>query len=232
MVSALLRLGILLVLFCVSSYAQDAQFLPEIDAHLTLNPFFKVYLQAKDDREGGDSEQFTFGPSLQFYVRPLEKLKRPRFFDLDETKSRPLVLETGYRIISAPGASPEHRAIEAVTVHLPLPERLLLTERNRADLDWKNGSFNWRYRNKLTVERPFSIHSFHFVPYVAAEPFYESQYKKWSSTDLYAGFLFPVAKRFEFDAYYEHENDTGKAQNRQEHFVGLALFMYFPWDRR
>jgi hypothetical protein len=28
-----------------------------------------------------------------------------------------------------------------------------LTNRNRADLDWKNGVFTWRHRNKLTMER-------------------------------------------------------------------------------
>jgi hypothetical protein len=43
---------------------QDTQFLTEIDAHLTLNSYLRTYLQAKDDREGGDSEQFTQHPNL------------------------------------------------------------------------------------------------------------------------------------------------------------------------
>jgi len=81
-----------------------------------------------------------------------------------------------------------------VTFHFPFPAGILITDRNRADLDWKNGSFTWRYRNKLTLERTFAIRSYHLIPYVAAEPFYESQYKKWSTTDLYAGSLFPVGK--------------------------------------
>jgi hypothetical protein len=79
----------------------------------------------------------------------------------------------------------------------------------------------------LTLERAFAIRSYHFTPYVAAEPFYESQYSKWSTTDVYAGLLFPVGKHFEFDTYYEHENDTGKKPNRQQNYVGLALYMYF-----
>jgi len=211
--------------------AQDTQFLPEIDAHLRFNPVFQAYLQAKDDREGGDSEQFTFGPSIQLTLKPLTRLKRVTLFDLDDAKSRPLVLESGYRIITAPNTPPDNRAIEAVTFHLPLVAGILLADRNRADLDWKNGSFTWRYRNRLTLQRTFAIRAQHLIPYTAAEPFYESKYKKWSTTDLYVGCLFPVGKHGEFNLYYEHENDTGKKPNRQENFVDLTLLLYFSLER-
>ena len=71
-------LGRCLFLLCVGSLpacAQETQFLPEIDAHLTLNSTFRVYRQAKDDREGGDPTQFSIGPSIQLYLKPLIKLK-------------------------------------------------------------------------------------------------------------------------------------------------------------
>jgi hypothetical protein len=218
------------ILSCLAGFsirAQDTQFLPEIDAHLTLNSYLRSYLQAKDDREGGDPQQFTFGPSVQFYLKPLLKLQHVTFFDLDDAKARPLIFESGYRIITAPGTPNENRAIEAVTLHLPLFANIVLTDRNRADLDWKAGKFTWRYRNKLTLERTFAIHSYHLIPYVAAEPFYESQYKKWSSTDLYAGCLLPVGGHVEFNPYYEFENDTGKKPNKQQYYVGLALYLFF-----
>lgn len=215
---------------CLGAHAQDNQFLPEVDAHLTLNQSLRTYLQAKDDREGGDPEQFTFGPSIQFYHRPLVKLKQVTFFDLDDEKARPLVLESGYRIITAPDASPENRAIEALTFRYPLQAGFLVSDKNRADLDWQEGTFTWRYRNKLTLERTFSIRSYHFIPYLAGEPFYESQYNKWSSTDLYAGCFFPVGKHVQFDSYYEHENNTGKKPNRQSNYFGLALHLYFSLE--
>jgi hypothetical protein len=223
----LATLAIVLFTACMPARAQDTQFLPEIDAHLTWNSYLRGYLQAKDDREGGDPTQFTFGPSLQFYLKPLIKLKNVTVFDLNDAKSRVLVIETGYRIITAPNTPNENRAVEAITSHFPIFASILLTDRNRVDLDWKNGIFTWRYRNKLTLERTFAIHSYHLIPYVAAEPFYESQYKKWASTDLYAGCLLPVGKHVEFDPYYEFENDTGKAPNRQQYYVGLALYLFF-----
>jgi hypothetical protein len=212
---------------CLLAHAQGTQFLPEVDAYLKLNPMVRAYLQAKDDRDGGDPTQFTFGPSIQLNLKPLLRLKRVTTFDLDDAKSRSLVLESGYRLITAPNTPNENRALEAVTFHFSLVAGILSSDRNRADLDWKNGTFTWRYRNKLTLERTFSIRSYHFIPYVAAEPFYESQYKKWSATDVYIGSLLPVGRHVEFDPYYEHENDTSKKPNRQTNFVGVAVYFYF-----
>jgi Protein of unknown function (DUF2490) len=223
--------GALVLIAWTPARSQDIQFLPEIDTHLKLNSNFRVFVQAKDDREGGDPQQFTFGPSVQFYLKPLLKLKKVTLFDLDDIKKRPLVLEGGYRIITAPNTAAENRFLSAVTFYLPLVAGILLSDRNRADLDWKSGTFTWRYRNKLTLERTVSISSYHLIPYLAAEPFYESQYSKWSTTDLYAGCLFPVGKIVQFDLYYEHENNTGKNPNRQDHFIGLALHLYFPAGR-
>jgi hypothetical protein len=228
------RVEWIVLLACIArlgGHAQDTQFLPELDGHLALNSSFKVYVQVKDDREGGDPQQFTFGPALQFYRKPLIKLKNASIFDLDDAKSRFMVFESGYRIITAPATPVKNRAIEDVTFRFPFQGRVLLADKNRADLDWQSGSFNWRYRNKLTVQRTFSVRGLHFIPYVAAEPFYESRYNKWSATDLYAGSLLPVGSHIQFDCYYQHENDTGKNPNQQEEFVGLALHLYFSREK-
>jgi hypothetical protein len=138
----------------------------------------------------------------------------------------------GYRSITAPNAAPENRMETIATFHLPLKAGFLISDMNRADLDWKNGGFTWRYENKLTVERTFSIRSYHFIPYIAAEPYYESQYHKWSTTALYAGFRFPVGKHVVFNTYYEHENNTGKSPNQRQNYIGLALYLYFSLAKK
>jgi len=217
---------------CLPAHAQESQFLPEVDAHLTINSTLRAYLEAKDDRDGGDPTQLAIGPSLQIYLKPLIKLKNVTTFDLDDSKSKFLIMEVGYRYITAPGAPPENRMQVAATLNYPLVAALHLSDRNRADLDWKNGIFTWRYRNKLTVERTVAIRSYHFIPYVAAEPFYESQYNKWSTTSLYAGFLFPVGKHVEFNTYYEHDNNTGKHPNQQVNSAGLALYLFFSLEKK
>ena len=212
---------------CVPGMAQADQFLPEIDTYLTFNPKARVYFQAKDDRDGGDPTQATLGPSVQFFFKPLVNLKKITTFDLDDAKKRPLELEIGYRFILAPNTAVENRLLTAVTFRFPLKAAFLITDRNRADLDWKNGAFTWRYRNKLTLERTIAIYSYHLIPYVAAEPYYESQYSKWSTTALYAGCLLPVGKHVQFNPYYEHDNNTGKHPNEQVNYFGLQLNLYF-----
>jgi hypothetical protein len=226
------QVAIIVFIVCFSARAQDTQFLPEVDAHLTLNSTFRTYLQAKDDREGGDPTQFAIGPSIQLYLKPLIRLKDIKTFDLDDSKSRALVLETGYRLITAPGQPDENRMIVALTGNFPAGAGIFISDRNRADLDWKNGVFNYRYRNKLTIERTFGVHSYHLIPYVAAEPFYESQYDKISTTSLYAGCLFPVGKHVQFNAYYEHDNNTGKHPNQQDNSLGLMLNLYFSLEKK
>ncbi|MGB6191816.1 MAG: DUF2490 domain-containing protein [Terracidiphilus sp.] len=225
----------LLPVCAVAVRAQEktqTQFLPEIDVHYEFNSNARLFVQAKDDRDGGDPTQFTFGPSILLYHKPLLKLKRILVFDLDTTKTRAFVLETGYRVITAPNTAVENRMIQAVTFHYPLVVKILVTDRNRFDLDWQNGDFTWRYRNKLTLERMFRIHSFRFAPFAAAEPFYESQYNKWASTDLYAGSTFVAGKHVQFGLYYEHENDTGKKPNTQKNYVGLQMQLYFSREEK
>ncbi|MGB8837135.1 MAG: DUF2490 domain-containing protein, partial [Candidatus Acidiferrales bacterium] len=222
-------LPLLLLCSCSSAFAQTSttEFLPEIDANFKLNSYIRFVFQAKETREGGDPTQAEVGPSMEFYLKPLLKLKRITLFDLDDAKSRPLVLAVGYRVVPSPGKPTINRMEPVLTFHVPITARILISDRNRGDLDWSNGQFTWRYRNRLTAERRFTIKNYHPAPYVSAEVFYESQYSKWSSTNLYAGCLLPVGKHVEFDPYYEHENNTVKHPNSQVNAVGLVLNLFF-----
>src|SRR5271156_1355006 len=203
----------LFLLGCVPARAQTSstEFLPEIDAYFKLNADIRFVFQAKDTREGGDPTQVEIGPSIEFYLKPLIKLKDVTKFDLDDSKARPLVLSIGYRYVPSPDEPTVQRLEPVATFHLPTPGRMLISDRNRFDLDWSNGAFTWRYRNRLTLERRFTIHSYHPAPYASAEVFYESKYGKVSTAAIYAGCIFPLGKHFELDPYYEHENNTGKS---------------------
>lgn len=219
----------LLLLCCPAARAQTSvtEFLPEIDAHFTLNSNIRFVFQAKETREGGDPTQAEVGPSIEFYLKPLVRLKKVTVFDLNDAKSRPLVFSIGYRYVPSPGKPTINRLEPVVTFHLPLPAGILMSDRNRADLDWSAGSFRWRYRNRVTLERGITIRTYHPMPYASAEVFYDSRYTKWSSTNLYAGCLLPVGGHIEFDPYYEHENNTGNHPNQQVNAAGLVLNLYF-----
>jgi hypothetical protein len=222
--------ALLVLLPYVPARAQTSTtyFFPEFDAYFRLNSNVRLVFQAKEAIEGGDLNHAAIGPSIQFYLKPLIKLKKVTAFDMDEAKSRPLMLIIGYRYLPSPNAPTRKRMEPVAMFHFPIKGRILITDKNRADLDWSNRSFTWRYRNRITAERRFTIHSYHPGPYASAEFFYESQYAKWSITRLFAGCLLQLGKHIELDPYYQHDNNTEKHPNHQVNAVGLILNLYFP----
>ncbi|HKM90636.1 MAG TPA: DUF2490 domain-containing protein [Candidatus Acidoferrales bacterium] len=224
---ACLGIAVVLAGVAIPVRAQTLGFLPETDFYVKINSSMRTDLEAKDDRDAGVSTQFSIGPSIQFSLKPLLRLKNVKAFDLDDAKQRPLVVELGYRTLTAPDKPITNRMETIVTTNFPLKFAFHLSDRNRADLDWQNGAFSWRYRNKVTLDRTFAIHSYHLIPYAAGEFYYTSQYSKWSTTALFAGCLFPVGKHVQFDTYYEHENNTGKKENKQDQYMGLAAHFFF-----
>lgn len=220
-------LALLIPMLGLRASAQVDQLLLEIDAYYKLTHDVRVSFQAKETREGGDPTQAEIGPSIEFYLKPLLRLRHVTLFDLDDSKSRPLVLSIGYRYLPSPDLPAVNRLEPVVTFHFPIKAGLLLSDRNRADLDWKSGNFSWRYRNRLQIEKRLAIHSYHPAPYASVEFFYQSQYGKWSDTAIYAGCLFPMGKHVEFNPYYEHQNNTGKRPNQQLNQLGLMLSLHF-----
>lgn len=221
--------GVFLLVAPAIARAQSSppEFLPEIDTYVKLNTNIRFEFQAKDTREGGDPDQAEIGPSVEFFLKPLVRLKQITEFDLDDAKSRPLVFAIGYRYVASPGKPGTNRMEPVVTFHLPTKFQILISDRNRADLDWQNNTFKWRYRNRITAERRIAIGSYHPAPYVSAEFFYTSQYQKWSTTAVYVGCLFDIVKHVQLDPYYEHENNTGKSPNQPLNLFGLVLNLRF-----
>jgi hypothetical protein len=207
--------------------AQTFQVWPEISTYVKLNSDVRLYFIATRTRENGQGSSGEIGPNVDFYLKPLLKLQRDTVFQLDKSKSRPLLLRLGYRYLPSTDEAPEHRGVMEATARYPLKSGFLVSDRNRADLRFISGEFSWRYRNRLTVERTVSIVSYHFSPYVRGEVYLDSNYEKWNRTAEILGAAFPIRQHTEIETYYEHQNDTGKAPNRQVNAFGLALNLYF-----
>jgi hypothetical protein len=188
----------------------------------------RVTFQAKQTREAGEPVQAEIGPTLDFYVHPWIRLAEVNKFDLDDSKPRLLTLAMGYRYLPEANGGPATNRMEPVlTMRFPVTKRLLLTDRNRFDLDWKSGGFTWRYRNRVQLEGPLAIRRYHMKAYASVEPFYQSQYGKWSDAAIYAGCLLPIRKHVQLDPYYEHQNNTGMPPNQQQNQFGIVLNLFF-----
>ena len=224
----------LLPCLCTRAQTSTTGFFPEADSYARLSSNVRLVLQAKGYMEEGDFTRAELGPSFEFNTPPLDKLRKITAFDMDDMKPMPVVFSIGYRYLPTSTGPSTNRLEPSVMFHIPMPGSILLTDRNRADLDWSNNSFNWRYRNRITAERSLTIHNYHPGPYASAEFFYQSQYSKWSSTRLYVGCLMPLSKlikHLQLDPYYEHENNTGKHPNQHINIGGLIISLYFPPSR-
>ena len=220
-------LVLLVALLSPSAKAQTFQTWPEISTYVKLRQNLRLYVIATRTKENGKGTDAEIGPNLDIYFKPLLKLERFTVFQLDKSKSRPLLLRTGYRYMPSTSGPTEHRGVLELTGRFPLTSGFLISDRNRSDLRFINGEFSWRYRNRLTVERTVSILSYHFTPYVRGEVYFDSNYEKWSRTSETMGITFPIGKHTEIEPYYEHQNDTSKSPNRQINALGLALNLYF-----
>ena len=212
------------------SVAQTGGFLPEVDAHYTMRDNVRVWFQAKETREAGEPVTAEVGPSLDFFLRPQSLLTKISNANNDTSQTRPAVFTVGYRILPYPGSTPTNRLEPVWTLNVPVKHvKILVSDRNRFDFDWNNGSFTWRYRNRLQFQRTWRIGNYYISPYAMAEFFYESQYSKWADTALYAGCTLPIGHHYSLSPYYEHQNQTGSSPNQQYNQFGLILSIFYAY---
>ena len=220
-------LGLLLASLTAPVTAESqSQFWPEIDTYYKVNSKVRFSFFAQQTRENAQGEDAEIGPNFDLYVKPLIKLKKFVFFQLDESKSRLLQLRSGYRYMPSTTSPTEQRISFEATGRFPLAVGVLVSDRSHVDVRYISDEWSWRYRNRLSLERDVRIKSYHFAPYIRAEAFYDSRYGKFSRTTEDVGATFPVRRRIEIEPYYEHQNDTSKAPNRQVNAFGLTLSLY------
>jgi hypothetical protein len=210
-------------------HAQSEQVWPEIDTFVKLNDRMRFFFLATTVKETRVSTEGEFGPNFDFYLSPLSKQRMLNKIHPDESKNRRLMLRVGYRYIYpyTGNSSDENRIVlEATGRHL-LWGGVLVSDRNRLDLRFRDAGFSWRYRNRVTAEKEFSIGCFKFNPYARGELYYDSRYDKVSRTELTAGSVFPITRRVELEGYFLHQNDTGGTSNRSVNGLGIVINLYF-----
>lgn len=223
-----LQAMLLAILLVGSAAAQIDQFLPEVNLYYKFRQDSRLWLQAKQTREAGEPVSAEFGPSLDLLLKPWSVLSSIAIFDVDPSKDRPVIFSLGYRYLPYTSGPPANRMEPVATFNLPLRRvKVLLSDRNRFDLDWQNGGFHWRYRNRVQFTRAFIAGRFHFSPYASAEVFYQSQFAKWATTAIFVGSYFPIGIHLQLNPYYEHQNFTGKSPNQQFNQAGLQLNIFY-----
>jgi hypothetical protein len=217
--------------FGSAARAQTTPVWPEVDAFVKLTPTARLHGLATTVQENGESTEGEFGVDVDLYHAPLMR-KKPQFmFRLDESKNRVLMVRAGYHYLpSYTGGANENRGVLEATARFPLRAWLgdaLLSNRGRMDFRVIAGEHSWRYRNRLSAEREWSIGPVRLNPYARFELYYDSRFAKWSRTESSLGSAFPVARHLELEMYFDYQHDTGGSSNRKTIAVGTVVNFYF-----
>ena len=155
-------------------------------------------------------------------------LKRHRD-DINEENEYNLVVGGGYEFLKTNqinSTKVEHRVLVESTPKYMLPARFLVQDRSRIEFRWNGGTYNFRYRNKLTVDRPFKINKFRFQPYASGELFWDRNHHAWNENQYAFGVQFPYKKLLMLDTYFLRQNCTTCSQDPVGVF-GIKLNFYF-----
>ncbi len=223
-----------LILLCLaacavplSAQATSNEFWPQLNASWRLSPDFQILAGvAEHAATDPKDDDFRVGASLLYHL-PI-KFHGPLARHHPE-ESRYLSVTGGYLYIPpAPNgtAAVENRAFSQLIARVPWPNSFLTTDRGETDLRWISGSFYWRYRNRLTLQRTFIVHSHEITPLVFGELQYYSKYDSWYRNDYGAGVRFTVAKLAEILPYYERENTTHSSP-AHTNAVGVSVTFFF-----
>ena len=219
-----------LILFCSSTAAAQesdtqTEFWPEIYVFVPLNREFRLGFFAKVTRveETKEDTEAAVGVHLDYFWR------------------KNLNLRAGYHYgFSLAGQEPftENRIFFEQTLRRKLPARISLTDRNREELRFVNGDFSARYRNRLKIEREFSLKNLKITPYGSAEAYYDSRFDVWNRNRLTAGVQIPLKRGFPvielihpgrtavLDIYWMRQNDSRSHPSRVRGF-GAIFNLYW-----
>ena len=200
---------------------------PEADFYYRFNDRYRVRFVASltKDREAKDLTDGTFEWDIDVGLMPI---LRPRLYEDPNTETgRFLFFRAGYAYLPAFSGENEHRGIAEITARLPLPAKVLLSDRSRGEVRSLGGDISTRYRNQIKVERDFAVSKFKLTTFGYAEFFYDTRFSAWSRTEYSGGIDIPVRKRWVFEANYLRQNNK-QPQKSNVNAVGLVIQWYLP----
>ena len=225
--------GLLLVPIVLLGFRVDAQdhrvarqFDPQITIDLDAGRFrYDIYVgrEKSEELEAGDT---IFGAGASFRVKPLFKT----FIDnLDTDKQHVVVVRVGYeyRHAGESGLTADtHTGMVDGTFRWGFPKKILMSDRNRAEMRWVEGDPSFRYRNRLQFERPFTLFKRKISPYASGEAFWDSRFRSWNKFRYTGGVEFHTFWKSTLDLSYTRERCVTCADPHTD-ILGLNLKFFF-----
>jgi len=116
----------------------------------------------------------------------------------------------------------EKRIFVDLTPRFPVGAGFQLQDRNR--IEWRdvNGRIDYRYRNRLQLERSFSLGEMKVTPYISSEAFYDTRFGAWNRSQHFVGMRVPLNKHLTLDGFYMRQLDD-RVRPGFLHVIGTFL---------
>ena len=205
---------------------------PAVQASLDPHPRVGVLLIfEKHNGEDVSLAQWKIGASASYRMKRILSKHRD---DIDGENQYNLAVGVGYEYVrteQTSGNKLEHRVIFQTTPKYVPVWGILIQDRSRAEFRWVDDVYNFRYRNRLTVDRELKLNRVRLTPYTSGELFWDRNHHAWTENQYNFGVQLPYKKRFMLDAYYLRQNCTTCSQDPVSVF-GIKLNFYFKRTRK
>jgi hypothetical protein len=215
------QLYLSIILFIVAIHCAFAQntsfeFWPETDLWYRLSPStrFSAFIPITKYNESKYRDlniylqaDYAWGKTKHLFQRRL--MDENRIQEMKAWLLRGGFME-GWSLGENAGNYTEDMLFAEIHRRIPIKGRILLSHRIRTDLRWvgEDPVFSYRFRYRMMIERECSAGIFSIVPYVNAEPFWDSRYLEFSRVRLIGGATASWAPRFAFEGNLTYQYDS------------------------
>jgi hypothetical protein len=124
-------MAVFLVLFlCRAATGQTKQYWPEMNFYKRLTRTAASTSLFNEPGENGESTEVEVGGDLDFYLKPLVRL-RDSGRQVDESRAQSILFRVGYHYLPSSGGSNEHRVIIEATPRIPLKAGAIISQKPR-----------------------------------------------------------------------------------------------------
>jgi hypothetical protein len=116
----------------------------------------------------------------------------------------------GWSLGDNEGSYTEDMLFAEIHRRIPIKGEFLLSHRIRTDFRWvgEDPKYSYRFRYRVMLEKEFKGEKSSIVPYVNAEPYWDSRYESFSRVRLIGGLTASWGPRFAFEGNLTYQYDS------------------------
>jgi hypothetical protein len=199
----------------ISSSWRLSSFIPVTKYHESKNRDINIYLQA--DYAWGKTKHLDF-------VRLLDD---NRAAQMKAWLARGGFME-GWSLSDDAGAYRENLIFAEIHRRIPIGKWFMVSQRLRPELRWlgEDKNFSYRFRYRLMIEKELTSGNCSMVPYINAEPYWDSRYSAFTRLRVICGTSLSWGPRFAFEGNLTYQRDN-HYDTSNLYAINIILHVYF-----